>query len=158
MSALPLAVISQAPEAGEATPAAQRRPPLAPVASRLDRFAEVYEALVLGTRDYVRKNGFSEVLVGLSGGVDSSLVATIAADALGPGGVHGVLMPSRFSSAGSVGQRRRLSPIWESARRLSRSRQPTACRWKCSRPCSATVTLPGGWRVRTSRHVSGGSY
>ena len=102
MSALPLAVISQAPEAGEAAPAAQRRPPLAPVASRLDRFAEVYEALVLGTRDYVRKNGFSEVLVGLSGGVDSSLVATIAADALGPGGVHGVLMPSRFSSAGSV--------------------------------------------------------
>ena len=45
--------------------------------------AEVYEALVLGTSDYVRKNGFTDVLVGLSGGVDSSLVATIAADALG---------------------------------------------------------------------------
>jgi len=62
----------------------------------------VYEALVLGTRDYVRKNGFTEVLIGLSGGVDSSLVATIAVDALGPEHVVGVLMPSRFSSKGSV--------------------------------------------------------
>src|SRR5262249_44557427 len=50
---------------------------------------EVYEALVLGTRDYVRKNGFTDVLVGLSGGVDSALVATIAADALGPEHVNG---------------------------------------------------------------------
>ena len=56
----------------------------------------------LGTSDYVRKNRFTVVLVGLSGGVDSSLVATIAADALGPEHVHGVLMPSRFSSPGSV--------------------------------------------------------
>jgi NAD+ synthase (glutamine-hydrolysing) len=63
---------------------------------------EVYEALVLGTRDYVRKNEFTHVLVGLSGGIDSSLVATIAVDALGPDQVVGVLMPSRFSSAGSV--------------------------------------------------------
>jgi len=64
--------------------------------------AEVYEALVVGTRDYVRKNGFTDVLIGLSGGIDSSLVAAIAADALGPQRVHGVLMPSRYSSAGSV--------------------------------------------------------
>jgi len=63
---------------------------------------EVYEALVLGTRDYVRKNGFSDVLVGLSGGIDSALVAVIAADALGPEHVVAVLMPSRFSSGGSV--------------------------------------------------------
>jgi NAD+ synthase (glutamine-hydrolysing) len=63
---------------------------------------EVYEALVLGTRDYVTKNGFSDVLVGLSGGIDSSLVAMIAADALGPEHVVGILMPSRFSSSGSV--------------------------------------------------------
>jgi NAD+ synthase (glutamine-hydrolysing) len=63
---------------------------------------EVYEALVLGTRDYVRKNGFTDVLVGLSGGVDSSLVATIAVDALGAEHVVGILMPSRFSSTGSV--------------------------------------------------------
>jgi NAD+ synthase (glutamine-hydrolysing) len=63
---------------------------------------EVYEALVLGTRDYVLKNGFTDVLIGLSGGIDSSLVAAIAVDALGPGKVVGVLMPSRFSSDGSV--------------------------------------------------------
>ena len=63
---------------------------------------EVYEALVLGTRDYVRKNGFSDVLIGLSGGIDSSLVAAIAADALGPERVVGVLMPSRYSSDHSV--------------------------------------------------------
>ena len=63
---------------------------------------EVYEALVLGTRDYVRKNGFTDVLIGLSGGIDSSLVAAIAVDALGPEHVTGVLMPSRYSSEGSV--------------------------------------------------------
>ena len=63
---------------------------------------EVYEALVLGTRDYVRKNGFTDVLIGLSGGIDSSLVAAIAVDALGPERVVGVLMPSRYSSGGSV--------------------------------------------------------
>ena len=63
---------------------------------------EVYEALVLGTRDYVRKNGFTDVVIGLSGGIDSSLVAAIAVDALGPEHVVGVLMPSRFSSEGSV--------------------------------------------------------
>jgi len=68
----------------------------------LDRVAEVYEALVVGTRDYVRKNGFRDVVIGLSGGIDSSLVATIAADALGREHVHGVLMPSRYSSAGSI--------------------------------------------------------
>jgi len=63
---------------------------------------EVYEALVLGTRDYVRKNGFADVLIGLSGGVDSALVAAIAVDALGPEHVVGVLMPSRYSSPGSI--------------------------------------------------------
>ncbi|HEV2284151.1 MAG TPA: NAD+ synthase [bacterium] len=59
---------------------------------------EVYRALVLGTRDYVRKNRFRQVVVGLSGGVDSSLVAAIAADALGPEAVTGATMPSRFTS------------------------------------------------------------
>jgi NAD+ synthase (glutamine-hydrolysing) len=63
---------------------------------------EVYEALVLGTRDYVQKNGIADAFVGISGGIDSSLVATIAADALGPAHVTGVLMPSRYSSAGSI--------------------------------------------------------
>jgi NAD+ synthase (glutamine-hydrolysing) len=63
---------------------------------------EIYEALVLGTGDYVRKNGFGEVVIGLSGGIDSSLVAAVAVDALGASNVHGVLMPSRYSSDGSV--------------------------------------------------------
>ncbi len=63
---------------------------------------DVYDALVLGTRDYITKNGFKKVLIGLSGGIDSSLVAAIAADALGPSNVVGVLMPSRYSSPGSI--------------------------------------------------------
>jgi NAD+ synthase (glutamine-hydrolysing) len=63
---------------------------------------EVYDALVLGTHDYVIKNGFEKVLIGLSGGVDSSLVTAIAVDALGPNNVIGVLMPSRYSSSGSI--------------------------------------------------------
>ena len=62
---------------------------------------EVWAALVLATRDYVTKNGFSDVVIGLSGGVDSSLVAALAVDALGADRVHGVSMPSRYSSDGS---------------------------------------------------------
>ncbi len=76
---------------------------------RLDPTAEVYEALVLATRDYVTKNGFTDVVIGLSGGIDSSLVAVIAADALGAGHVHGVLMPSRYSSGHSVDDARALA-------------------------------------------------
>ncbi len=68
----------------------------------LDGPEEVYEALTIGTRDYVRKNGFQKVLIGLSGGIDSSLTAAVAVDALGPDNVVGVTMPSRFSSTGSV--------------------------------------------------------
>ncbi len=64
----------------------------------LPPLAEVYAALVLGTRDYVRKNGFEKVVIGLSGGIDSSLVACVAADALGPENVTGVAMPSRYTS------------------------------------------------------------
>jgi NAD+ synthase (glutamine-hydrolysing) len=63
---------------------------------------EVYRALVLGLGDYVRKNGFGEVVLGLSGGIDSSLVATLAADALGPNGVRALAMPSPFSSPESI--------------------------------------------------------
>jgi NAD+ synthase (glutamine-hydrolysing) len=91
---LPEIPVSEA-RLGEAALTPRVEPPLPPV-------REVYEALVLGTRDYVTKNGFSDVLVGLSGGIDSSLVAMIAADALGPEHVVGILMPSRFSSSGSV--------------------------------------------------------
>ena len=63
---------------------------------------EVYSAIKVGLRDYVHKNGFSDVVLGLSGGIDSALTAAIAADALGPERVHGVMMPSRYSSPGSV--------------------------------------------------------
>jgi NAD+ synthase (glutamine-hydrolysing) len=69
---------------------------------RLSDPAEVYAALVTGVRDYVRKNGFRSVILALSGGIDSALTATIAADAIGPGKVHVVLMPSRYSSEHSV--------------------------------------------------------
>ena len=76
------------------------------VPSRIESFDvdldRVYNALVIGTRDYVRKNGFSSVVIGLSGGIDSSIIAAIAVDALGAENVHGVAMPSRYSSQGSL--------------------------------------------------------
>jgi NAD+ synthase (glutamine-hydrolysing) len=71
----------------------------APIAAPLEGPAEVYAAVVTGTRDYVRKNGFAKVVLGLSGGVDSALTAAVAADALGSQNVIGVLMPSRYTSA-----------------------------------------------------------
>lgn len=67
------------------------------------------DALVLGTRDYARRCGFSQALLGLSGGIDSALVATIAAEALGPANVLGVGMPSRYSSPGSIDDARALA-------------------------------------------------
>ncbi len=67
-----------------------------------DKSADIYEALVLGIRDYCRKTGFKSAVLGLSGGIDSALVATLAAAALGPENVVGVTMPSGFSSKGSV--------------------------------------------------------
>ena len=67
----------------------------------VERLEEVYRALVVGTRDYVRKNDFSHVVIGLSGGIDSALVGAIAVDALGAANVTGVTMPSPYSSAGT---------------------------------------------------------
>jgi NAD+ synthase (glutamine-hydrolysing) len=101
---LPVVPVSEAPRRTEPTDVC--RPalsdPLAPV-------HEVYEALVTGTRDYVRKNGFTDVAIALSGGIDSSLVAVIAVDALGPDRVHGVLMPSRYSSHHSLSDAEKLA-------------------------------------------------
>jgi NAD+ synthase (glutamine-hydrolysing) len=78
------------------------RPPLPPRrVDRLDELTEIYQALVLGIRDYVHKNGFEKVVIGLSGGADSSLVAAIGTDALGADNVIGVSMPSRYSSPDS---------------------------------------------------------
>jgi NAD+ synthase (glutamine-hydrolysing) len=71
--------------------------------------AEVYEALVLGVKDYVHKNGFTDVVLGLSGGIDSTLVACIATDALGAEHVHTVAMPSRYSSEHSKSDAARLA-------------------------------------------------
>jgi NAD+ synthase (glutamine-hydrolysing) len=75
----------------------------------LEPLAEVYAALVLGTRDYVRKNGFRRVVIGLSGGIDSALTAAIAVDALGRESVVGVSMPSPYSSAGTKADARRVA-------------------------------------------------
>jgi NAD+ synthase (glutamine-hydrolysing) len=75
----------------------------------VDLVAETWRALVLGTRDYVRKCGFSKVLVGLSGGIDSALVAAIAVEALGAENVVGVGMPSEYSSLGSIEDARKLA-------------------------------------------------
>lgn len=74
-----------------------------------DEIAEVWQALVLGTRDYVRKCGFSKVLIGLSGGIDSALVAAIAVEALGAENVVGIGMPSEYSSLGSIEDARSLA-------------------------------------------------
>jgi len=83
---------------------ADSRPALSPVvAPLLETDAEIYAALVLGTRDYARKNGFEHAVLGLSGGIDSTLVALIAADALGTDRVTAVTMPSPYSSAETYG-------------------------------------------------------
>ena len=98
VAARPLPVMTITPEprqpSGPGSLPMIKAPALGPV-------EEVYRALVLGTRDYVTKNGFRDVVIGLSGGIDSSLVATIGADALGREHVHGVSMPSRYSSGHS---------------------------------------------------------
>ena len=88
---LPQIVVTEAPVAHEAV--ADN-----PIVESLPRDEELYDALVLGTRDYCAKNGFTDVVIGLSGGIDSTIVAVIAVDALGADHVHGVSMPSRYSS------------------------------------------------------------
>jgi NAD+ synthase (glutamine-hydrolysing) len=79
---------------------------------------EIYRALVMGTGDYLRKSGFTQALIGLSGGVDSALTATVAADALGKENVVGITMPSRYSSEGSISDSKKLADnlgldLWE---------------------------------------------
>ena len=100
--ALPVVVVSET-----ANEQRDRRP--AECVPCLDPIDEVYQALVLGTRDYVRKNGFTDVVLGLSGGIDSSLVTAIAADAVGPERVHAVALPSRYSSEGSISDAEKLA-------------------------------------------------
>ena len=99
----PRIVVSATPEAGERPPVAAR------VAEPLGPDAEVYAARVTGVRDYWAKGGCTDAIVGLSGGVDSSLTAAIAVDAVGAGHVLGVSMPSRYSSEGSIADAKRLA-------------------------------------------------
>jgi NAD+ synthase (glutamine-hydrolysing) len=88
----------------------KRKPPIPKRDNKpLDRFAEIYAALVLGTGDYIRKNGFQRVLIGLSGGIDSALTAAVAVDALGKKAVVGVAMPSQYSSKESLGDAKTLA-------------------------------------------------
>ena len=83
-------------------PTKERKEIAAGVAPRLSDLEEIWQALVVGLRDYVNKNGFRSVVVGLSGGIDSALVAAIAIDAVGAQCVNGVAMPSKYSSEGSI--------------------------------------------------------
>jgi len=83
-------------------PTSHSTPMNSPIATRLSDEAEMWQGLVMGLRDYVRKNGFRSVVLGLSGGIDSALVAAIAIDALGAKCVNGVAMPSKYSSGHSV--------------------------------------------------------
>ncbi len=102
-------------------------------AAKLTAVEEIYQALVLGTRDYLGKNGFQKAVVGLSGGVDSSLVAAVAVDALGRENVVGLVMPSVYSSSGTRADAGRLAgnlgirclevpvqPVFESYKRVLR--------------------------------------
>ena len=89
--------LSAAPKKKSAKQPAPPRPRRA-----MDPIEEVYSALLLGTRDYCRKNSFASCVIGLSGGIDSSLTAAVAADAIGPENVLGVAMPSRYSSPESL--------------------------------------------------------
>jgi NAD+ synthase (glutamine-hydrolysing) len=90
-------------------PSARNSPAQDPTSEAQDDISATWDALVLGTRDYVRKCGFTKALVGLSGGIDSALVAAIAVKALGPENVLGIGMPSEFSSAGSIDDARSLA-------------------------------------------------
>ena len=107
------AVAPAMPAVAAVTPAVvalpERAPEAAPMEPSMDLDAQRWAALVLATRDYVHKSGFADVCVGLSGGVDSSLTATVAVDALGAAHVHGVLMPSRHSSEHSVSDAEKLA-------------------------------------------------
>jgi len=101
-AALPTVLVTDSTRAPAELLPRRHAPALPPV-------EEVYRALVLGTHDYVTKNGFTDVVIALSGGIDSSLVACIAVDALGADHVHGVAMPSRYSSAGSESDAEKLA-------------------------------------------------
>jgi len=92
-----------------APPRAQDAPTAVRIADQVDDLEQMRLALELGLHDYVTKNGFGDVVIGLSGGIDSALTAALCVEALGPGCVHGVSMPSRYSSAATRGDAERLA-------------------------------------------------
>ena len=98
----PSAGVSRVVPVSDSKPETRRPLPAPAMADRMDMVEEVYQALVMGTRDYLTKSGFTKALVGLSGGIDSALTAAVAVDALGPDNVVGISMPSRHSSEGSI--------------------------------------------------------
>jgi len=98
------------------------------IAEPLSEVEEVYQALVMGTRDYLRKNGFRTAVIALSGGVDSSLVAAIAVDAVGARAVRGFTMPSRYSSGHSIADAKSSRRASISRSRRFRSRAPRGIR------------------------------
>ncbi len=102
----------------DATPSNKAQLAAQPLAPAIDGPEEVYNALVMGTGDYLRKSGFTKALIGLSGGVDSALTAVVAVDALGKDNVVGITMPSRYSSEGSISDSKKLAEnlgldLWE---------------------------------------------
>ena len=119
-------------------PVAPYDPQPATIADRIPDEAEVWGALVLGTRDYVRKNGFRSVVLGMSGGIDSAVVAAVAADAIGGDAVYGVSMPSSYSSEHSksdaadlaerVGAHYRVVPVAPMVDRVRRGAQADRAR------------------------------
>ena len=138
------------------------RPPV--IAPMPGRDEEIYEALVLGTRDYVRKNGFTDVVIGLSGGIDSSLVACIAVDALGRRArarrldAESILerrVPHRRSgrsrtTSASTAARSPSSPHTPPCSRCSLRRSVTALPTSPRRTCRAASAASSSWRSRTS--------
>ena len=125
-----------------------RRRPLAPreTMEALSPEAEIYGALTLGTADYIRKNGFPGAVLGLSGGIDSALALTIAADAIGPEAVTAVSMPSRYTAgmnrddAAILARRLGVQASWSCRSRTWRP--PTARRWPSRSPARDTRTSP----------------
>ena len=113
-----------APGATDSAPALDLAAGGAVVTERIGDEAEVWNALVLGLRDYVVKNGFRSVVLGVSGGIDSAVVAAIAADAIGGANVHGIALPSAYSSEHSR------SDAEDLARRIGRR---SIARWRSSR-------------------------
>ena len=161
---------SPAPELAISTPEAAATPrveAVTPIAECLSVEAEIYAALCLGTRDYVRKNRFERVVMGISGGIDSALTACIAADALGTDKVNAVSMPSRYSSMGTKDDAREtaqglgvhstrspsrasMAPTWKPSFRISGMRRLESPS-RTSKPASGATSL---WRFRTSSATS----